>query len=104
MQKNSSIPRSAPCHRALATHINWMWDYPKSAKHQAFINQLQVDHARELAKVRVQERERSEDARPALDEIRTNVIATRAKTARLRAERLARLAANPGGKRRTSVR
>jgi hypothetical protein len=80
-----------------------MWDYPKSAKHQAFIDQLQVDHARELAKARAQERERS-DARPALDEIRANAMAARVKTARLRAERLARLAATPVGKRRTSIK
>ncbi|AGK56980.1 hypothetical protein HYPDE_26498 [Hyphomicrobium denitrificans 1NES1] len=74
-----------------------MWDYPKSAKHRAFIDQLQATHDSELARVKAAEKKqtRAADAQEALDEIKAKLAATRAQTARLRAERLARAAANP---------
>jgi hypothetical protein len=74
-----------------------MWDYPKSSKHQAFIDQLQATHERELAKVRAAEKKqmRAVDAQQALSEVKAKLTATRAQTARLREERLARVAANP---------
>lgn len=74
-----------------------MWNYPKSAKHQAFIDQLQATHERELAKFKAAEKrqERAEDGRRALDEAKAKVIETRIKTARLRAERLAGTAGIP---------
>jgi hypothetical protein len=70
-----------------------MWNYPKSAKHQAFIDQLQSTHDRELAEFRVAEKsqKRAEDSRQALEEIESKRNATRAQTARLRAARLANL-------------
>jgi hypothetical protein len=69
-----------------------MWNYPKSAKHQAFIEQLDANHDRELAKVGAVEaaQKRDEQGRQALVEIKTKLTATRAQTERLRAERLAR--------------
>jgi hypothetical protein len=72
-----------------------MWNYPKSAKHQAFLDELKANHDRELAQVRVAEKKqmRAGDAQQALDEIKAKLTATRAQTARLKAERLARLAA-----------
>lgn len=81
-----------------------MWDYPKSSKHQAFIDQLQATHERELAKVRAAEKKqmRAVDAQQALSEVKAKLTATRAQTARLREERLARVAANPVGPARST--
>lgn len=74
-----------------------MWNYPKNPKHQAFIDRGHAEHQRELAKAlrEAKKQERVENARHALDEVKANQIATRAKTARLRAERLVRLGKQP---------
>lgn len=81
-----------------------MWDYPKSSKHQSFIDQIQATHDRELAKVRAAEKKqmRAVDAQQALSEVKAKLTATRAQTARLREERLARVAANPVGPARSA--
>lgn len=86
-----------PCHYAFSAHVSQMWNYPKSAKHQAFLDELKANHDRELAQVRVAEKKqmRAGDAQQALDEIKAKLTATRAQTVRLKAERLARLAAKP---------
>lgn len=69
-----------------------MWNYPKSAVHQAAIDamkpSLNIKDARALA---AQSRlQRAREAARALKERETEKIAIQAKTARLRAERLAR--------------
>jgi len=86
--------------------VSDMWDYPKSAKHRAFIDELQAKHERELAKVRAAEKKlaRAADGQQALEEIKAQSAATREKTARLRAERLARAAENLLEKRAKAVR
>lgn len=86
-----------PCYFVSATHVHQMWNYPKSAKHQAFLAELKASHDRELARVRGAEKKemRAGDAQQALDEIKAKVSAARTQTTRLRAERLARDAAQP---------
>ena len=58
-----------------------MWNYPKSPLHQAAIDNRKLDRERETA--------------TALTEYEIDRIATLAKTQRLRAERLARIDAEP---------
>lgn len=69
-----------------------MWNYPKSALHQAAIDAMQPERDREAEKSRVAiaKMRRDQDARQALVDCETSRLAILAKTRRLRAERLAR--------------
>jgi hypothetical protein len=71
-----------------------MWNYPKSALHQAAIDAMkpELDIAAAKAMAAQSKLRRASDAVQALKEHEAEKIATRAKTARLRAERLARAA------------
>lgn len=73
-----------------------MWDYPKSAVHQAAIDAMKpaLDIAAAQAMAAQSKLQRARDAVIALKEREDEKIAIRAKTARLRAERLAREAEN----------
>jgi hypothetical protein len=68
-----------------------MWEYPKSARHQAVINEMKVAAERSAvhAKAAEMKLERERDAKLALTEHEVNRVATLAKTKRLRAARLA---------------
>jgi hypothetical protein len=68
-----------------------MWDYPKSPRHQAAIDKMKAEHPREAARpARVKERREMDPTTPVIKEQEAaRVLATRAKTARLRAARLA---------------
>jgi len=69
-----------------------MWDYPKSAVHQAAIDAMkpELDIAAAKAMAAQSKLQRARDAVQALKEREAEKVATREKTARLRAERLAR--------------
>jgi len=69
-----------------------MWDYPKSAAHQAAIEarKPRLDIAAAKAIAAQNKARRASDAIQALKEHEAEKIATRTKTARLRAARLAR--------------
>ena len=69
-----------------------MWDYPKSAAHQAAIDAMKpaLDIAAAKAMAAQSKLQRARDAEAALKEREDEKIATRAKTVRLRAERLVR--------------
>lgn len=69
-----------------------MWNYPKSAHHQAAIDAMQPERDREAerSKAAVAKLHRDEDARQALLDCEANRLAVIAKTQRLRTERLAR--------------
>lgn len=69
-----------------------MWDYPKSAVHQAAIDAMkpELDIAAAKAIAAQNKARRVSDAIQALKEREAEKIAIRAKTARLRAARLAR--------------
>jgi hypothetical protein len=73
-----------------------MWDYPKRAVHQAAIDAMKpaLDIAAAQAMAVQSKLQRARDAVIALKEREDEKIAIRAKTARLRAERLAREAEN----------
>jgi SepF-like predicted cell division protein (DUF552 family) len=68
-----------------------MWEYPKSALHQAAIDAAKPERDREEAKSRVAAAKilREKDAQAALQEIETGRLSILAKTQRLRAARLA---------------
>ncbi len=68
-----------------------MWEYPKSALHQAAIDAAKPERDRAAAKSRVTQGRllREKEARTALQEIETERLAILAKTQRLRAARLA---------------
>jgi hypothetical protein len=68
-----------------------MWEYPKSALHQAAIDAAKPERDRAAAKSRVTEGRllREKEARTALQELETDRLAILAKTQRLRAARLA---------------
>jgi len=68
-----------------------MWEYPKSALHQAAIDAAKPERDRAAAKARVTEGRllREKEARTALQELETDRLAILAKTQRLRAARLA---------------
>ena len=72
-----------------------MWNYPKSAQHQAAIDAMkpELDIAAAKAMAAQKKLRRAGDAVQALKERDAEKIAIRAKTARLRAARLARAAA-----------
>jgi len=71
-----------------------MWDYPKSAVHQAAIDAMKpaLDIAAAKSAAAKKKLERAGAAVQALKEREAEKIAIRAKTARLRAARLARAA------------
>ena len=68
-----------------------MWEYPKSAIHQAAIDAAKPARDQEAARSRVTEGRllREKEARTALQELETDRLAILAKTQRLRAARLA---------------
>ena len=74
-----------------------MWTYPKSALHQAAIDAKKPERDREEAfsKAAQSKLYRERHAAQALKDHAENRLATLAKTARLRAERLAREAEDP---------
>ena len=67
-----------------------MWDYPKSPRHQAAIDKLKADHDREAARPAQVKLRRETQATEVMKEQEAARLATLAKTARLRAARLAR--------------
>lgn len=69
-----------------------MWNYPKSALHQAAIDAMQSERDRkaETSRIAIAKMRRDEDARKALVDRESSRLAIIAKTRRLRAERLAR--------------
>lgn len=69
-----------------------VWDYPKSERHQAAIDAMKTTHDIAASRVVANKGElrREKDAALAVRERETEKIAIRAKTARLRAARLAR--------------
>ena len=74
-----------------------MWNYPKSPLHQAAIDNQKLDRERETARATALETKlrRDQTAKKALTEYEMDRLATLAKTQRLRAERLARIDAEP---------
>ena len=72
-----------------------MWNYPKSPLHQAAIDNRKLDRERETATALETKLRRDQTAHKALTEYEIDRIATLAKTERLRAERLARIDAEP---------
>ena len=80
-----------------------MWEYHKSARHQAIIDEIKVDADRSAAQAKTAAIKlgRERDAKLALTEHEMKRVATLAKTKRLRAERLA-LAAEVQSKTLTS--
>jgi hypothetical protein len=72
-----------------------MWEYQKSPQHQAAIDKLKSDNDRQVARVSAAtlKARREQSAKKALSDYELDQRATRAKTQRLRAERLARIAA-----------
>jgi hypothetical protein len=71
-----------------------MWNYPKSALHQAAIVAMKPERDIAAAKAMAAQSKlrQASDAIQALKEREAEKVAIRAKTARLRAERLARVA------------
>jgi hypothetical protein len=67
-----------------------MWDYPKSPRHQAAIDKLKAEHDREAARPAQVKLRRETQAAEVMKEHQAARLATLAKTARLRAARLAR--------------
>ncbi len=69
-----------------------MWNYPKSAVHQAAIDAMKPERERQEARSKAAQAklQRELDAAHAVREQEEEKLATREKTARLRAERLAR--------------
>ena len=69
-----------------------MWDYPKSPQHQAAIDKIKAEHDREVARSMAAQMKlrRETESTQALKEQEAAKLATLAKTARLRAARLAR--------------
>ena len=69
----------------------FMWHYPKSAVHQAAIDSMKPERDREAAQAMAAQMKlrRAREAEQALKESEINRIAVLAKTARLRAARLA---------------
>lgn len=74
-----------------------MWNYPKSAQHQAAIDAMKPERDREVQKTRAAEAKlrRQREAVQALQERESERQAILTKTQRLRAERLAREALEP---------
>ena len=68
-----------------------MWDYPKSPVHQAAIDAMKPERDREAAKSMAAQMKlrRTRDAEQALKDSEVDRVAVLAKTARLRAARLA---------------
>ena len=75
--------------------MNSMWDYPKSPHHQAAIDKLKADHDRDAAHPVQVKLRRETQATDVMKEQEAARLATLAKTARLRAARLARTDATP---------
>jgi hypothetical protein len=71
-----------------------MWNYPKSALHQAAIDAMKRENDIATAKAMAAQKKllRADDAAQALKDIEAEKVAVHAKTARLRAARLARAA------------
>lgn len=69
-----------------------MWNYPKSALHQAAIDAMQPERDREAetSRAAVAKMRRNQDARQALLDCEASRLAVLAKTQRLRSERLQR--------------
>lgn len=74
-----------------------VWDYPKSARHQAAIDRMKPERDAAVAKSSAMKikLQRERDTALAVKEHEAEMIATRAKTARLRAARMAREAEMP---------
>ena len=74
-----------------------MWEYPKSALHQAAIDRMKPERDREAARAVAAEMKlnRERAATQALKDHEVRRLATLEKTRRLRAQRLARIAAEP---------
>ncbi len=72
-----------------------MWEYEKNPPHQAAIDKLKSDNDREVTRfsAATAKARREQSAKKALSDYELEQRATRAKTQRLRAERLARIAA-----------
>ncbi len=70
-----------------------MWNYPNRSLHQAAIDDLKIDRAREIARATAAATRlrREQSAKKALTDYEMDRLATLAKTQRLRAERLARI-------------
>ena len=66
-----------------------MWDYPKSPQHQAAIDKLKAEHDREAARPAQVKLRRETEPTQVMKEQEASRLATLAKTARLRAARLA---------------
>lgn len=83
-----------------------MWNYPKSAVHQAAIDAMKPSlNIKDVRALAAQSRlKRAREAERALKERETEKIAIRAKTARLRAERLAREAEDQARKSSASAK
>lgn len=79
----------------LIPHIKCMWTYSKNAVLQGSVDKHKPERRREdvLAKAAELKLQRERDASQAMQDIEAQRQATRAKTARLRAERLALTAA-----------
>lgn len=77
-----------------------MWEYPKSALHQAAIDAKKPERDREAAKSLAAQRKQLQqsDGELALKEIEATKIAILAKTLRLREARMAREALAPSAK------
>lgn len=72
-----------------------MWKYPKSALHQAAIEKLDRDREIARATAAATKLRREQSAKKALTGYEIDKLAILAKTQRLRAERLARIDAEP---------
>ena len=72
-----------------------MWTYHKSPLHQSVIDKIKLENDRNVTRAAAAEKklERDRDATEAMKEYLDKRAATLEKTARLRAERLARIAA-----------
>jgi hypothetical protein len=83
-----------------------MWNYPKSPLHQAAIDNQKLDRDREIARSTAAQTKlrREQTAKKALMDYEIDRLATLAKTQRLRAERLARIDAEPKKPRKGGTR